>query len=58
MKTATTTTHAKSKLNKSVINSGSENSSECSDDEHLARLEKLSDINDSDMENVSERVQQ
>ena len=54
MKTATTTTtHAKSKLNKSVINSGSENSSECSDDEHLARLEKLSDINDSDVENVS-----
>ena len=51
--TTTTTTHAKSKLNKSVINSGSENSSECSDDEHLARLEKLSDINDSDVENVS-----
>ena len=50
---AATTVHKKSKLNKSVINSGSENSSECSDDEHLVRLEKLSDVNDSDVENVS-----
>jgi len=51
MKTAIT--HSKSKLNKSVTNSGSENSSDCSDDEHLVRLEKLSDINDSDGENLS-----
>ena len=52
MKTAIT--HSKSKLNKSVTNSGSENSSDCSDDEHLVRLEKLSDINDSDGENLRE----
>jgi hypothetical protein len=49
-----TRTNTKSKLNKSIINSGSENSSECSEEEHLARLEKLSDVNDSsDGENLS-----